>query len=435
MPEPALAGHKVLAIFRAANNRIWFGTDSGAFFQDPGGAVLPAVLQGVAVNAIAQDENGVLYFGTALGLFQWQLGADSWNWYEGQTFGEENANWQPFFPAKQGADRNFPAAGQPFLPPIRCVLCDRRASVWVGTQNGIARYTALENQDLDMQTALEAFPDLTTGPVFAIREDPRGLLWFATDRGLFRYDGRDWWQFQSGSWLQLWRADTLYPAAVARGQWRFDRTSSQWQRLDGSWIAFTPAPAVNVTSEPAVHSITWTGAVVADLGQWDGSSFSSPAAVDSGKLRVRLKPTEQTIVNGGIPALPRLPRGSSVWRYLSMEAGNPAAPGATPWWSSEGRLFPPPPNLDAPGEGRFDMTAPPPESDFDRAVFPYNPAALVWFEWQPKRPLSVLVRLKKVAPNETIDPAIVDRVWQGIQQVRPAGVAVRLAVEEDIVKS
>ena len=34
-----------------------------------------------------------------------------------------------------------------------------------------------------------------------------------------------------------------------------------------------------------------------------------------------------------------------------------------------------------------------------------------------------------------IDPSIVDRVWQGIQQVRPAGVRVRLAVEEDIVKS
>ena len=81
------------------------------------------------------------------------------------------------------------------------------------------------------------------------------------------------------------------------------------------------------------------------------------------------------------------------------------------------------------------MTTPPPESDFDLAVFAYNPAARVWFEWQARRPLSVLVRLKKIAPDETIDPAVVDRVWQGIQQVRPAGVSVRLAVEEDIVKS
>jgi hypothetical protein len=117
-----------------------------------------------------------------------------------------------------------------------------------------------------------------------------------------------------------------------------------------------------------------------------------------------------------------------------MEPPNVVPPGPTPWWSSEGRLFPPPPDLDAPGEGRFDVTTPPPESDFDSAVFSYNPAARVWFEWQPQHPLSVLVRLKKVAPDETIDPAIVDRVWQGIQQVRPAGVRVRLAIEEDIVK-
>jgi hypothetical protein len=47
----------------------------------------------------------------------------------------------------------------------------------------------------------------------------------------------------------------------------------------------------------------------------------------------------------------------------------------------------------------------------------------------------VLVRLKKVAANESLDPSIIDRVWQGIQQVRPAGVRVRLAVEEEIIRS
>ena len=432
-PDAAFAGRRVFAIFRAAAGLFWFGTDAGAFFQDAGGAVHPAALQGVAVNAVTQDATGVFYFGTALGLFQWQPGTDTWNWYEGKTFGEENPDWQPFFPGKQGSEQNFPAVSQPFLPAVTCVLCDSGASVWVGTENGIARYTALADQSLDLETVLEAFPDISAGRVFSIQEDPRGLLWFGTDRGLFRYDGRDWWQVQSGAWVQLGRADTIYPAEVARGQWRFDRASSKWQRLDGAWIAFTDAP--RSTAEPAVHAIAWTSGVAADLGQWDGSAFSSPAAVPPGKLLVRVKPNEQTIVNGGIPALPRLPRGPSVWRYLSMEAPNLVPPGPHPWWSTEGRLFPPPPDLDAPGEGRYDITAPPPESDFDRAVFAYIPAARVWFEWEAKRPLSVLVRLKKIAPNENLDPAIIDRVWQGIQQVRPAGVRVRLAVEEDIVKS
>jgi hypothetical protein len=33
-----------------------------------------------------------------------------------------------------------------------------------------------------------------------------------------------------------------------------------------------------------------------------------------------------------------------------------------------------------------------------------------------------------------MDPAVLDRVWQGIQQVRPAGVQAVLAVEEEIVR-
>ncbi len=254
-PDPAFQGRSVLAILRAADDKLWFGTDAG---------VNEAALQGTAVNAIAQDANGVFYFGTALGLFQWQPGSDTWSWYEGKGSGEQNPDWQPFLPSKQGAERNFPDASAPFLPPVNCVLCARDGSVWVGTSNGMARYTAIAGENLGMETVLEAFPDIAAGAVFTIREDPRGLLWFGTDRGLFRYDGRDWWQFQADNWVQLGRADKIYPAGIARGQWRFDRASSKWQRLDGSWIAFDDAP--RSASEPAVQVIAWTDGVAADLG-------------------------------------------------------------------------------------------------------------------------------------------------------------------------
>jgi len=46
----------------------------------------------------------------------------------------------------------------------------------------------------------------------------------------------------------------------------------------------------------------------------------------------------------------------------------------------------------------------------------------------------VLARLKLREDEETIDPVVIDRVWQGIQQVRPVGVRVLLAVEEQIVR-
>ena len=50
------------------------------------------------------------------------------------------------------------------------------------------------------------------------------------------------------------------------------------------------------------------------------------------------------------------------------------------------------------------------------------------------RAVSVLVRLFKRNVGEAIDPAIIDRVWQGIERVRPAAVDVRLAVEGQIVR-
>jgi hypothetical protein len=103
-----------------------------------------------------------------------------------------------------------------------------------------------------------------------------------------------------------------------------------------------------------------------------------------------------------------------------------------PWWSVEGRLVPPP-DHDAPYPGRFHhLNALP--FQLDEMVFAYNPAAKIKLQWANKKPLQVIVRLLKRDDNDVIDPAIIDRVWKGINQVRPAGVQVLLAVEGNIVR-
>jgi hypothetical protein len=422
-PIAALAGHRVNAIFRAADGGLWLGCDNGAVRLNADDSVTSSPLQNTEVLAMAQDDTGVLYFGTALGLFEWQPAANAWHWFEGKGINEAGAQWRPF--------TGLPAGTQPFLPPVRRIWRGRDASLWLGTQNGIARYTATEAGWLEFEPRLEAFPDLGTGPVLDLREDARGLVWFATDRGLFRYDGRDMWQFRAGTWVQMGRADTLYPNVTDRGQWRFKRATSQWERFDANWVPFTLAP--RSTAETRVNAIAWTTGVAADLGQWDGKAFSNPAAADASQLVVRYKPSEDRIVSGGLPGIPALPPGPSVWRYLSLEAAGTTAPADLPWWTREGRLIPPPVEPDAPGEGRYDVETPPPPSDFDESVFTYNPAAGVWFEWREQAALSVLVRLKKLSQGETIDPVVVKRAADGAQQVRPAGVRVAMAVEEAAV--
>lgn len=428
-PVAGLDDRAIFALAPLPDGTLWVGSAQGA---SQFGSADPPVLPETEVYAISLDRAGTRCFGTNLGLFQHQPATDAWYWYEGRERTEQQRDWQPL--------TAVPTAGQVFLPPVRCVLNGLDASLWLGTDNGIARYIARPVRGLSYETVLEAFPDLTTGQVFTIRLDERGLIWFGTARGLFRYDGRDMWQYQGDAWVQLGRASLLYgsaPEPQPRGTWRFARDTNQWQRYDAltaEWLPFTAGP--RTTDEAPVRALAWTDGVVAQLGTWDGSTFTPDASltVPAGDLRMRCKPNATRIVTGGIPAIPRMPVGTSTWRYLALEPDSLSESTDRPAWTMEGRLLPPPPDLTAPDSGRYDHETPPPPSDFDETIFAFNPAAQVWFSWEPRRPLTVLVRLQRRASSEAIDPAILDRVWQGIQQVRPAGVRVVLAVAEEIVR-
>ncbi len=178
-----------------------------------------------------------------------------------------------------------------------------------------------------------------------------------------------------------------------------------------------------------------TDHVVGDLGSFNGASFTHASDVAANDVFMHVKPAEDRIVVGGMPYLPRVPPGTSAWRYLEREPANlqPPAAGDRPAWSTEGRLFPPPPALDAPYAGRHDVDTPA-DGHFDQAVFSFDPAARVTFIFEPRRPCAVLVRLYRRATDPAYDPAVLDRVWEGIQRVRPAGVRTLLAVDETIVR-
>jgi hypothetical protein len=46
----------------------------------------------------------------------------------------------------------------------------------------------------------------------------------------------------------------------------------------------------------------------------------------------------------------------------------------------------------------------------------------------------MLARLARRSPQDQVDPAVLDRVFQGLQQVRPAGARAALAVDGAIVR-
>ncbi len=437
-PLAALAGTAVHAILDTAAGERWLATADGAGTLAADGTFSPSPLGGTPVYALHEDATGNLFFGGELGIFQHQVASDAWFYYAGTVRSEETDEWQPWTP---GA---LPAETDVGLPPVRGLWRGPDAALWIGTEQGLARYRARSvrggstglTTGLTYETVLEAYPDLTTERVYALAQDARGGLWFGTGQGLFRFDGRDWWQFQAASgWLQLGRADSVYTdpdALKPRGAWWFERATGQWRRFDE-----TEATPQRSSDEAAVTALLWTDGVVADRGAWDGSTFSSSEAVPVEDLRVRVKPDAERAVDGGLPALPRLPEGASVWRYLSMEPDPPGDLPAGPAWTAEGRFLPPDEpkhleNQEAPG--RYSTDTPDPESAFNAAVFAFDPVARLWLTWKTEGAMTVVARLQRRGPDEEFDPAVLDRVWRGIEQVRPAGVRVKLAVEEEIVR-
>jgi hypothetical protein len=453
-PVSAAGAGPIRALIPADGGGIWLAGATALSRLGTGDTVEVFVLGSeteleVEVRSVAPDPGGVIHVATDRGVFQYQPLKDAWYWYEGEGRTEQERDWLPFLPDAAGEERNFPGPDAAFLPPARRVHRGPDASLWIGTDAGLARYVARPaaspsgrrvGTSLTFETVLEAFPDLGTEPVHDIREDARGVVWFATGRGVFRFDGRDFWQLRAGAWAQLGRAELLYPAdrePEPRGAWRFQRATSRWQRFDpgaSTWVDFLDEPRATV--EPAVRTVLWTAEVDAHLGDWDGSAFTNPTPVDPAELEVRFKPSDERVVTGGLPGLPDLPTGPSFWRYLRMEAPEDPPPTSTPAWTSEGRLVPPPPEglEDDPGPARFDVEAPPPPSDFDGSVYAFLPSARVRFVWAARRRRSVLVRLLEPPDGEPLDPAILDRVWEGIQRVRPAGVTAALAVEQTIAR-
>jgi hypothetical protein len=458
-PEPPVAApHAVYALLRGPDGGWFAGTDIGVARVGAEDALEPFGIgtrpgEQTPVYALATDATGTIYAGGELGLFQYQPTADRWYWYAGASASETDDDWREFHAAEaDDAKRGFPTEDDVFLPAVRSIHRGPDASLWLGTDAGFARYVAVSRTGgRTYTTLLEAFPDLGTEPVQSIVEDAAGLVWFCTGRGLMRFDGRDLHQFRSpGAWTQLGRADRLYhddDAPRDRGAWRFVRSGSGWQRADvaagvRTFVAFDD---VRATEEAAVHALAFADSLAADLLDGfspDDLSFSAATPLQPTAFVMRRKlDGDRRVVEGGLPAVPRLPPGTATWRYLALEPDDVDEPEYRPTWTIEGRLIPPddPSEIEEPlpEPGRYfddETVGVPPFGEFNHEVFAYKPAARIWLTWEAKRPLTVLTRLRKRSPDDNFDPAALDRVWQGIRQVRPAGVRAMLAVDDVIVR-
>ncbi|WP_159992275.1 hypothetical protein [Roseomonas sp. 18066] len=418
-----VAGPAVQGFSRGGGGAIWWlATATGCARLGTGDAI---TLVGPGARAETEapfaaawaDADGPVFFGGEAGLFRHDPARGLWHVYGGGSGDETVPDWTPWDPEADA----LPAAR--FLPPVTALRRGADRSLWIGTSAGIARYRAQRIAGT-YATLLQAWPELGAMPVAGIAEDERQALWFATGRGLLTFDGLDWRQAQGGSLARLPRA-----AEAAPRHWRFDRDTARWQAQNAGGFA-AATPAVQSTAEDPLLAIAWTDGAEALLGSFDGAVFTAGEDVPAA-LQRRSKPEATRILAGGIPALPRLPAGLSHWRYLQVEEAAPPVPRSLPAWTREGRLLPPPDQAAAPLEARFLAAAMQEAAD---QVFSYDPSARIWIGWQPRAAFSVTLRLQPVGPGEEIADPVLDRLQQGLDRVRPAGVRTRLALGERIVR-
>ena len=117
-------------------------------------------------------------------------------------------------------------------------------------------------------------------------------------------------------------------------------------------------------------------------------------------------------------------------RYLELEPEDMAVPEGRPWWSREGRLFlPPDTDPPLPGRHRDDPNAYRADGEFDATIFAYPASIRLYLAYPVLPELGVRVRLGNPTPGQSLEPLLVDRVWQLLQRAKPAGVPLELCFE------
>ena len=159
----ALPGNVVQTVFVDASNRVWVGVQGQGLcvvgsdrtrFRRFGVASRPLLLSNEVV-AITQTPDGSLWFGTdGGGLYR----MDS---------RERIARFLP----KPHDPRSLPSA------KLRALAVDGRGRLWVGTSNGLARWTGK-----DFERSSET--PLSTATILSLSADTDGSLWAGTSAGL-----------------------------------------------------------------------------------------------------------------------------------------------------------------------------------------------------------------------------------------------------------
>jgi ligand-binding sensor domain-containing protein len=111
---------------------------------------------------------------------------------------------------------------------IRSIFQDSKGNLWFGTiQEGVVRY---DSKSLIYFSNPDGF---ISNSVFAINEDHDGNMWFGTDQGLYKYDGRNFRNYD--------KRDGLEHIDISRKSILVDHTGNIWVGTHGGIFIYNPS--------------------------------------------------------------------------------------------------------------------------------------------------------------------------------------------------
>jgi ligand-binding sensor domain-containing protein len=232
-----LPSDDVRAFLVAPDGAMWIGTFRGLARWKAGRIARgPAALDGVAVEAIAQDAHGELWCATDKGLAH-----------------------------VRGDAVEFIAAAKLPETDIRTLLFDHDGNLWIGTGSGVARMTP--RGDIERLP----HPDVL---ILALFEDNDGNLWIGSERGLDRLRDGD---------VVPFGASEGYADDVTLG-FREDPQGNRWFTTSGGLYRVAPGEttATQIVGDHGAmyaiyadsHGDVWFGGRNGDVGRWHDGRFT-----------------------------------------------------------------------------------------------------------------------------------------------------------------
>lgn len=397
------------------------GTTSGLLEFNRATKKVSVTFENNSVNFDYYDESGNHYIAMDEGVMLVMQGSDDRYYLSCKDTSDDKPDWVSVEP-----EQKLPLIDC-FIPPVHALCRESDGTLWLGTAKGIARYCAFQVKNDVFTTRLEYIAAAGDAPVRSIFKDARGGIWFSTDNGNYYYFCGEISIVQNGTLVSA--GDSLLNKDL--GQWRFSRDDNQWQKFDPLSRAWKSPVSIKPSSDSPTLKMFILPTIVAQMGE--GIPYSKNASVPRSNFIVRVKRDSRTVINGGIPFIPELPQGSSVWRYLQMRNSKLNPLFKTFHVNSEGVYSSGPEDPQEIVNARFD-DANVPHTRIGHSVFAYHPSAKITMTWNENAPASILIRILTPDKSTVIDPAIIDRLWEGTQMVRPAGVKVAIALNTTIVK-